>query len=41
MQGARWWLVCYDVRDAKRLRKAAKQWKVTASGCSIRYSAAG
>jgi CRISPR-associated protein Cas2 len=24
MQGARWWLVCYDVRDAKRLRKAAK-----------------
>jgi CRISPR-associated protein Cas2 len=24
MQGARWWLICYDVRDAKRLRKAAK-----------------
>ena len=24
MQGARWWLVCYDVRDPKRLRKAAK-----------------
>lgn len=24
MQGARWWLVCYDVRDDKRLRKAAK-----------------
>jgi CRISPR-associated protein Cas2 len=24
MQGARWWLVCYDVRDAKRLRKCAK-----------------
>src|SRR3954468_8103774 len=24
MQGARWWLVCYDVRDAKRLRKTAK-----------------
>jgi len=24
MQGARWWLVCYDVRDPKRLRKTAK-----------------
>jgi CRISPR-associated protein Cas2 len=24
MQGSRWWLVCYDVRDAKRLRKTAK-----------------
>ncbi len=24
MQGARWWLVCYDVRDEKRLRKTAK-----------------
>jgi CRISPR-associated protein Cas2 len=24
MQGTHWWLVCYDVRDAKRLRKAAK-----------------
>jgi CRISPR-associated protein Cas2 len=24
MQGARWWIVCYDVRDAKRLRKTAK-----------------
>jgi CRISPR-associated protein Cas2 len=24
MQGARWWLVCYDVHDRKRLRKAAK-----------------
>ena len=24
MQGARWWLVCYDVRDPERLRKAAK-----------------
>jgi CRISPR-associated protein Cas2 len=24
MQGARWWLICYDVRDAKRLRKTAK-----------------
>jgi CRISPR-associated protein Cas2 len=24
MQGARWWLVCYDVRDPARLRKAAK-----------------
>jgi CRISPR-associated protein Cas2 len=24
MQGARWWLVCYDVRDPDRLRKAAR-----------------
>jgi CRISPR-associated protein Cas2 len=24
MQGAKWWLVCYDVRDPERLRKAAK-----------------
>ena len=24
MQGARWWLVCYDVHDPKRLRKTAK-----------------
>ncbi len=24
MQGAHWWLICYDVRDPDRLRKAAK-----------------
>ena len=24
MQGARWWLVCYDVREPQRLRRAAK-----------------
>ena len=24
MQGARWWLVCYDVHNPKRLRKCAK-----------------
>jgi CRISPR-associated protein Cas2 len=24
VQGARWWLVCYDVHDPERLRKAAK-----------------
>jgi CRISPR-associated protein Cas2 len=24
MQGAHWWLVCYDVRDPDRLRKTAK-----------------
>lgn len=24
MNGARWWLVCYDVRDGKRLRRTAK-----------------
>ena len=24
MQGTKWWLVCYDVRDPDRLRKVAK-----------------
>jgi CRISPR-associated protein Cas2 len=24
MQGTKWWLVCYDVRDPDRLRKTAK-----------------
>src|SRR5580704_15601615 len=24
MQGTRWWLICYNVRDRKRLRKTAK-----------------
>lgn len=24
VDGARWWLVCYDVREPKRLRRAAK-----------------
>jgi CRISPR-associated protein Cas2 len=24
MDGARWWLVCYDVHDPDRLRRAAK-----------------
>ncbi len=24
MQGARWWLICYDVHDPERLRKTAK-----------------
>jgi CRISPR-associated protein Cas2 len=24
MQGTKWWLVCYDVHDEKRLRKCAK-----------------
>jgi CRISPR-associated protein Cas2 len=24
MQGSRWWLVCYDIHDPERLRKAAK-----------------
>jgi CRISPR-associated protein Cas2 len=24
MQGSKWWLVCYDVRDEKRLRRTAK-----------------
>jgi CRISPR-associated protein Cas2 len=24
MQGAHWWLICYDVHDPERLRKTAK-----------------
>jgi CRISPR-associated protein Cas2 len=24
LESTRWWLICYDVRDDKRLRKAAK-----------------
>jgi len=24
VQGTRWWLICYDVRNAERLRKTAK-----------------
>jgi len=36
MQGARWWLVSYDVRDAKRLRKAAKL--MEGHGERIQYS---
>jgi CRISPR-associated protein Cas2 len=36
MQGARWWLVCYDVRDPKRLRQAAK--KVEGYGTRLQYS---
>jgi CRISPR-associated protein Cas2 len=24
MSTSRWWLICYDVRDARRLRKCAK-----------------
>jgi CRISPR-associated protein Cas2 len=24
MQGAKWWLVCYDIHDPERLRKAAR-----------------
>jgi len=24
MQGAKWWMVCYDVRDPKRLRRVAR-----------------
>ena len=36
MQGARWWLVCYDVRDPDRLRKAAKH--VEGYGERVQYS---
>jgi CRISPR-associated protein Cas2 len=36
MQGARWWLVCYDVRDDKRLRKTAKL--MEGHGERIQYS---
>src|SRR3954464_6252574 len=36
MQGARWWLVCYDVRDPKRLRKTAKH--MEGYGARMQYS---
>jgi CRISPR-associated protein Cas2 len=36
MQGARWWLVCYDVRDPKRLRKTAKH--MEGYGSRMQYS---
>ena len=36
MQGAHWWLVCYDVRDPDRLRKAAKH--VEGYGERMQYS---
>src|SRR5262245_10792696 len=36
MQGARWWLVCYDVRDPKRLRRCAKH--MEGYGERIQYS---
>lgn len=36
MQGVRWWLVCYDVRDPKRLRKTAKH--MEGYGERVQYS---
>jgi len=34
--GAKWWLVCYDIRDDKRLRRAAK--KLEGFGQRMQYS---
>lgn len=36
MNGARWWLVCYDVREPKRLRKTAKH--MEGYGERVQYS---
>lgn len=36
MQGARWWLICYDVRDDKRLRRVAKH--MEGYGNRVQYS---
>jgi len=36
MQGSRWFLVCYDVRDKKRLRKCAKH--MEGYGHRVQYS---
>ena len=36
MQGARWWLVCYDVRDDKRLRRTARH--MEGYGERVQYS---
>jgi CRISPR-associated protein Cas2 len=36
VQGAKWWLVCYDVREDKRLRKAARH--MEGHGTRVQYS---
>jgi CRISPR-associated protein Cas2 len=36
VHGARWWLVCYDIHDEKRLRKAAKH--MEGYGTRLQYS---
>ena len=36
MSDARWWLVCYDVRDPKRLRKCARH--MEGYGERVQYS---
>lgn len=33
---AKWWLVCYDIRDAQRLRRAAK--RIEGFGHRMQYS---
>ncbi|CAN5245225.1 CRISPR-associated endonuclease Cas2 [soil metagenome] len=36
MTETKWWMVCYDVRDAKRLRKCAKH--MEGYGVRVQYS---
>ena len=36
MNDSKWWLVCYDVHDPARLRRAAKSWK--GPGQRMQYS---
>ena len=36
MQGARWWLVCYDVRESGRLRRTARH--MEGYGERVQYS---
>lgn len=36
MNDAKWYLVCYDIRDAKRLRRAAKH--LLGYGARVQYS---
>ncbi len=36
MHGAKWWLICYDIRDPKRLRLAAKH--LEGYGQRLQYS---
>src|SRR5262249_41162304 len=36
MQGARWWLVCYDVRESGRLRRTARH--MEGYGQRVQYS---
>jgi CRISPR-associated protein Cas2 len=36
MQGSRWWLVCYDIHDSKRLRHTARH--LLGYGERVQYS---